>query len=68
MHFKNDVQHNIGGFNLFDIEFMKEFQIIKGPLKVNNLITSKIDKYKIRTILFCRNNIGVENKDPRMCV
>ena len=39
---------------------------MKGPLKVDNLITSKIDGYRIP--FFCKNNIGVENKDPRVYV
>ena len=33
---------------------------MKGPLKVDNPITSKIDRYKIWAIPFCKNNIGVE--------
>ena len=41
---------------------------MKGPWKVNNLITSKIGKYKIWAILFCKNNKRVVNKDPRMYV
>ena len=41
---------------------MKEFQIIKGPWKVDNPNTSKVDKP------FCKSTIGVENKDPRMYV
>ena len=41
---------------------------MKGPLKINNPITSKIDRYKIWAIHFCQNNIGSQNKDPRMYV
>jgi hypothetical protein len=42
---------------------------MKGPLKVDNPITNKIDKYKIHAIhFFCKTNIGAENKDPRMYV
>ena len=41
---------------------------MKGPLKVDNPITSKIDKYKTRAFLFCKNNVKVENKDPRMYI
>jgi hypothetical protein len=47
---------------------MKEFQIIKGPLKVDNPITSKIDKHKIWAIPFCEKYIGAANKDPRMYI
>jgi hypothetical protein len=39
-----------------------------GPLKVDNPTTRKIDRYKIWAIPFCKNNIGVENKDHRMYV
>ena len=41
---------------------------MKGPLKVDTPITSKIDRYKIRAIPFSKNNIGAENKEPRMYV
>jgi len=41
---------------------------MKVPLKVDNLIMSKVDKYKKWAIPFCENSIGVENKDPRMYV
>ena len=41
---------------------------MKGPLKVDNLITSKIDTYKIWAIHSCKNYIGVEDKDMRMYV
>jgi hypothetical protein len=41
---------------------------MKGPLKVDNPITSRIDRFKIWAIFFCKNNIRVENKDPRMYV
>ena len=33
------------------------------PIKVDNPITSKIDRYKTWSIPFCKNNIEVENKD-----
>jgi hypothetical protein len=52
VYFKNDMWHNIGRTKLFDIIFIKEFQIMKGPLKVDILITSKIDRYRLRAILF----------------
>lgn len=51
---------------MFDIKFIKEFQIMKSPLKVDNPITSKVDRYKMWAIPFCKNKIGVGNKDPRM--
>ena len=41
---------------------------MKGPLKVYNSITSKIDRYKTWAIPFSKNNIGVEIKDPRIYV
>ena len=41
---------------------------MKGALKVDNLIISKIDRYEIWVIPFCKNNMRVENKDPRMYV
>ena len=41
---------------------------MKGPLKVDNPITSKIYRYKIWSFLFCKNNLGVESKDHRMYV
>ena len=37
---------------MFDIKIIKEFQVMKGPLKVDNPITSKIDRYKIWAISF----------------
>ena len=41
---------------------------MKAPLKVDNSIISKIDWYKTWAINFCKNNIGVENKDSRMYI
>ena len=41
---------------------------MKGSSKVDNPITSKVDKFKMRAIIFCKNNIGAKNKDPRMYV
>ena len=62
MHLKNDVRHNIGR-----IRFVcQDFQIINGPIKADKSITSKINRYKTWVILFCKNNLRVENKDPRM--
>ena len=40
---------------------------MKGPLKVDNPNTSKIE-IKYGPFPFSKNNIGVENKDPRMYV
>ena len=68
LHFKNDVQHNIGRIKSICIKIIKEFQIMRGPLKVDNLVTSMIDRCKIWAIPFSTNNIGDENKDPRMYV
>ena len=41
-----------GGLNLFEIHFAKEFQRMKCPLKVDNLITTKVDMYKVWAITF----------------
>ena len=41
---------------------------MRGPLKVTNSITSKIDRYKIWPFPFSKNNIDTKNKDPRMYV
>ena len=41
---------------------------MKGALKVDNPITSKIDRYKIWAIIFCKYYIRAENKNPRMFV
>ena len=67
VHFQNEVQHN-KGLNLFDIKFIKEFQIMKGPLKVDLPITFTIDRHKIWAIPFSKNNVGAGNKDYRMYV
>jgi hypothetical protein len=45
---------------------MKEFLVMKGPLKVNNPITNKVDKFKMWAIYFCKTNVSIENKDPRV--
>ena len=37
---------------MFDINIIENFQIMKGPLKVDNPIKSKIDRYKIWAIPF----------------
>ena len=52
VHSKNDVQHNVGKIRLnsSDIKFMKEFLIMKAPLKVDSPISSKTDRYKIWAI------------------
>ena len=41
---------------------------MKGPLKLNNSITSKVYRFEIWIIPFCKNNIRAKNKDPRMYV
>ena len=41
---------------------------MKGPLEVDIPITSKIDKYKIWAMHLFLNNVGAENKDPRIYV
>ena len=45
------------------MKFIKEFQIIKDPLKIDKPITNKIDRYKIWAIHLCKNNLRAENKD-----
>jgi hypothetical protein len=37
---------------------------MKGPFSVDNPIISKLDGHKMSAILFCKINIGVEDKDP----
>ena len=39
---------------------------MKGSLKVDGLITSKVDRFQMWAIPFCKNNIRAENKDPKM--
>ena len=41
-----------GGLDSFEIKMIKKFQILKGPLKVDNPITSKIIKYRMLAIIF----------------
>ena len=41
---------------------------MKGPLKVDIPISSMIERYQLWAIPFCKNNIGAENKDPRIYV
>ena len=41
---------------------------MKGPLKVDNPITSNVGGFKMWVILFYKNNIWAENKDPKMYV
>jgi hypothetical protein len=40
---------------------------MKGPLNVDNPILSKLDGHKTWAI-FCKINLGVEDKDPRRYV
>lgn len=41
---------------------------MKGPSKVDNHITSKVDRFKVCAIFKNYNNIRVENKDPKIYV
>jgi hypothetical protein len=41
---------------------------MKSASKVGNPMTSKIDRYNIWAIPFCKNYLRAENKDPRMFV
>jgi hypothetical protein len=41
---------------------------MKGPLNVDNPIISKLDGHKTWAIIFCKINIGVEDKDPKRYV
>ena len=36
-----------GGWNSFEINIMKEFQITNGPLIVDNLVINKVYTYKM---------------------
>lgn len=50
---------------------MKELQIMRGALKVDNSITLITVRYigkKYGAFLFCKSNIGAENKDPKVYV
>jgi hypothetical protein len=47
---------------------MKEIQIVKVPLKIDNLIISKVENLECRPFLVCKNNTGAENKDLRVYV
>jgi hypothetical protein len=40
---------------------------MKGPLNVDNPILSKLDGHEMWAIIFCKINIGDEDKDPRRC-
>jgi hypothetical protein len=46
----------------------KESHIIKGSLKLDHPITSKVYNYTMWALLFCRIKIGVEFQDPRVQV
>ena len=63
VHFTNNMWHDTGM-----IKIRKEFQTRKGLSKVDNPITSKVDKYKYGPLFFCRSNIGVEFEDTRIYV
>ena len=41
---------------------------MKGPFNVDNPITSMVNRFKMWAIIFCKNNIRAENKDPRLYV
>jgi hypothetical protein len=41
---------------------------MKGPLNVDNLITSKLDGHKTWAIIFCEINTWAEDKDHRRYV
>ena len=39
---------------MFNIKYIKEFKIIKGPLRVDKPITSKIDMFEMWPFLFAK--------------
>jgi hypothetical protein len=41
---------------------------MKGPFKIDNPITSKIDRYKYGPFDFFKNNIRAKNKDTKMYI
>ena len=41
---------------------------MKGSLKIDNPIISKVDRFKMWAIPFCKNYMRAENKDPWMYV
>lgn len=43
------------GLNSFEIHIIIEFQMMKGPSKVDNLIIIEVDRYKICAIFFSRH-------------
>ena len=45
VHFANDVWHNVGRIKFIRNKIIKEFQILKGPLKLDNPILCKVNKY-----------------------
>ena len=53
VHFTNNVWHNIGRIKFVCNKKFKGLpKIMKGPLKVDNPITSKVDRYKMWAITF----------------
>ena len=52
VHFRNNVQHNVGRINFTQEKIDKEFQVLKGSLKVDNPIISLVDKYKMWATTF----------------
>ena len=51
VHFTNNVRHNIGRIQFTKIKLINKSQIMKGPLKVDNPIISKLDRYKMWAII-----------------
>ena len=41
---------------------------MKGPSRIDSPITSKVDRYKMWAILFCKNDRGAKNKEYRIYV
>ena len=50
MQFEDDLRHNIERIESFAIKIVKEFQIMKVPVKVDNHVTSRVDRYKMWAI------------------
>lgn len=42
----------LGGFSSFEIQVIKELQIMKGLLKIENSIINQVDRYKMWPITF----------------
>ena len=54
--------HNISSIKFLCYKIYKIIPNKEGSIKTNNPITNKMDRYKIKVIRFCKNNIGLKIK------